>query len=169
MNTILLRYFLLLLLTSLFITTFFTTMMSEILAFSTFLIFFPFLKTQIISNQIIINDTFSFTIVESCIAPAAYILISLIIFSMPNDFKKISKTFTSSILLFTLFNLLRICVLIVIFILFNENTFNKYHIIFYELLSGIITASILIITIKRFNLRGIPIISDVKTITKSYK
>jgi len=106
-----------------------------------------------------------FEIAKACIALSAYILISIVFFSIPIKFKKIVKIYLKSILVFTSFNIIRILVLMSINLILGKTYFELVHLAFYQLLSGVVTALIIIYFLKKEKITEvIPVFSDLKTL-----
>ena len=77
--------------------------------------------------------------------------------------KKIYKAILKSYLIFTVLNFLRIIILMSVFIYLGKETFDKIHVIFYEFVSGIMVACVVIYYLKKHKIRKIyPFFSDIK-------
>jgi len=130
-----------------------------------------FIEVNLIDGAIHLSNNFIFLIVEECIAPNAYMLITLIFFTLPiNNFKLVFSLWFKSIVLFSAFNLIRILFLMWIHITYGLYYFEKYHLIFYQGLSGVVVALIIIYFLRKNSIKKVyPIISDVRYLIKQVK
>ncbi len=168
-KSLLIRYASMILLNIFFLTTMFTNIMAYIFTAITQFLFSIAIPTTTSSNNIISIENFSISIVSSCIAASAYIIITFIFLSINQKPKTIIKNLFLGYLLFSIANLIRIWLLIIILLKFGASTFYKYHLIFYEAVSGIIVGLIIIFLLKISKNTQIPIIDDIKTIIKLKK
>ena len=121
-----------------------------------------FLEPTRMGNMIIVNNV-SYELVEACIASLAYLL--LIILSMLT--KDISWNIRGKIILWGsslifAMNALRIVVLLAIGTYGNLYLFDKVHLLFWHILSGIFVAAVWIFLVERYKIKSIPILDDVK-------
>ena len=121
----------------------------------------PF-TSAVMSEMNIIVGTTSFVVARECIAPSAYVLITLVFFAMPLELKKLTKLWFYSTLAFTLFNLIRIIFLIWLFAAFGQVAFDRYHLIFYQGLSGLVLAAIALYFLRKEKGKVYPVYSDMK-------
>lgn len=131
--------------------------------------FLKLITTPTISENIIsLPGNVMFLVVKECIAPNAYMLITLVFFSLPIELKTLFKIWLKSVLWFSFFNLIRILLLMFIHVELGTVWFDKVHLIFYEGLSGVVTALIIIYYLRREKIKGIfPIYSDVKYLVQT--
>ncbi len=141
------RYITLFLFSLIFLLNFFTDFLIYILNKLTFILLSLFYNISI-QNQIILITNSSFEITKECVANHGYILIAILIFTFPFKFKESVLIFLKSSIYFTIFNLIRIIILILIQIIFGQYYFDLTHMIFYEFLSAIISSLIVLHQIK---------------------
>ena len=163
------RYSSLMILVYLFNLNLIKELLIKIYTLSSYYILNLFFKITLNNDIIIINQS-KFLIIESCVAIGVYLLISLIYFTIPIKIKNLFKIYIKSILFFSIFNLIRILLLITIQINFGQEIFEKIHLIFYETISGILTAGIITYYLKKEKITKIyPIYSDLKYIYQNIK
>jgi len=166
---LLLRYFFLLLIYILLQNTIFLNYLKLIIVKITYFILYPFYINYINYNlnSIQINN-FNFKIVDACIANNAYIIIAILFLTININYLKSIKYFLEGFLIFTIFNILRIIVLIIIQIHFGNYYFENIHLLFYEFLSGIFVFLIIYYIYRKNNLlkKHIPLFDDIKKIIK---
>lgn len=118
-------------------------------------------------SSLVVNSNYLFSIIQACIAPSVYLLFGLLFFSLPISLKKASSFFLKASVYFTLLNTIRIIVLMYVHILLGNEFFESIHLLFYEFLSGILTAVIVIYILHKNNIKKqYPFISDVKVLIK---
>ncbi|MCA9460437.1 MAG: hypothetical protein KC550_07870, partial [Nanoarchaeota archaeon] len=160
---IFLRYIFLVFLIIIFLSDFFLNVIIFLFNWISYYFLNIFVSTELINGDLILDGKNKFIIVRECIAPSAYILIGIIFMTLPVAFKTLSKILLKSVLVFTLFNLIRILFLMWVHIIFGAYYFEKYHLVFYEGLSGIVTALIIIYYLRKEKIRKVyPIFSDIK-------
>jgi len=111
---------------------------------------------------------FTIQLVPACIAGSAYYLLLILNLSTPLSLKKrfLSLIFSSSTLL--IINIIRI--LFFSFLLLNFlSLFNFLHLIFWYFLSGIFVFLIWLAEIKIFNIKEVPIYSDMRFLFEGIK
>jgi len=118
-------------------------------------------------NYLLINNV-KLIFVPACIAASAYLLLGLLILLTKDiKFQTSIKIFIIGSLAILIANLIRIFILIIILISYNFNTFQNLHLFFWKILSSIYVALIWILLTKYYNIKTIPIYSDLKEILKS--
>lgn len=161
--SILIRYVFILFSVYLFLSSFFLNFFMNLFSYISYLFLSLFTQVTFSGNIIKLPGNIFFIIVKECIAPNAYMLITLVFFSLPIDLKVLFKIWLKSILLFSFFNLIRILILMFIHVKFGVFWFDKVHLIFYEGLSGVVTALIIIYYLRREKIKGMyPIYTDIK-------
>ena len=161
--SIVVRYIFILFAVYFFLSSFFLNFIMGIFGYVSYMFLNLFTKVTLDFNIIHLPGNILFSIVPACIAPNAYMLITLVFFSLPIDLKVLFKIWIKSILWFSFFNLLRILLLMFIDLKFGNFWFDKVHLIFYEGLSGVVTALIIIYYLRCEKIKGVyPIYSDVK-------
>jgi exosortase/archaeosortase family protein len=124
--------------------------------------------TAFLHGNILLVNGFSITLVDACIAGAAYYLLFLLNFSVPMPAKKRIYSLTFSIFSLLIINILRIFIFSILLV----NSFRYFditHKIFWFFLSGIFVFLIWILTIKIFKIKEIPFYNDLKFIYKLTK
>jgi exosortase/archaeosortase family protein len=164
---IFIRYFLIFVLIIIFLSNFFNNVLIEIFTFIAYYFLLLFAKVQIIDNFLLINNTYTFIIIKECIASSAYIFIAFILLSLPIRLKKNLMILLKSVIVFTIVNLVRILFLMWIHIVYGTNVYDKFHLIFYEGVSGVLVALIIIYYLKKEKIKKIyPIVTDIKYLIK---
>ncbi len=125
-----------------------------------------FYNANLVENSIFIgNKVIRF--IPECIAVLAYVaLLFLILFTKGINWKKSAKLFILGSLLILGMNILRIVILSVILVEFGSDMFNKFHLLFWNFVSGIYVALVWIFLVLKFKIKDIPIVSDVKELYK---
>ncbi len=163
------RYITLLFLIYFFISNFFINIISKIFTVISYYLLKLITEVKFISGEIIVGE-YKFLIVEACIAPSAYIFIAFIFLTLPIKYRENIKILSSALIVFSIINLIRIIILMYIHALYGIEMFEKFHLVFYEGVSGILTAVIIIYFLKKKHIKKTyPIISDVKLLLKSIK
>ena len=113
-----------------------------------------------ITHSTLYLDGLTIEMIPACIAGAAFYLLTILVFSTPNLKPRIRflALFTSLLFLFIL-NVLRIIILISIA---GTLYFNAAHWIFWHLVSTIFIVAIWIAVIRMYNIKGIPVLSDLE-------
>lgn len=108
-------------------------------------------------------------IITACIGVAAVFLLMLLNLATPSiKLKKRFKLFLITLAAFLVFNWLRIFILSVLFIE-GAILFNQLHIFSWYVVSTLAVALIWIITTKYFNIKDIPLLSDIEYLRKHIK
>lgn len=160
--SIFIRYLFILFSVYLFLSTIFLNIMMDFFTYISYLFLNLITTPTLLENTISLPGNVIFLVVEECIAPNAYMLITLVFFSLPIEFRILFKIWLKSVLWFSFFNLIRILLLMFIHVEFGTVWFDKVHLIFYEGLSGVVTALIIIYYLRKENIvKKYPIYSDV--------
>ncbi len=164
------RYFSIILLILLFQSSFFLDFFISVFTYISYWFLNIFLEVKMVDGALFLSNSNVFYVVEECIASSAYILITLVFFTLPLKPKDLSKMFLLSITWFTFFNLIRILFLMWVHITFGQYYFDKYHLVFYQGLSGVVVALIIIYYLRKNKITGLyPVISDLKFLISSIK
>ncbi len=108
-----------------------------------------------------------FIFVEACIALAAYyLLLLLILFTKDLSLKMSAKLFLLGSLLILIMNIIRIDLLVVLFIEAGKRYFDIVHLAFWKFIAGIYVALVWILLVRKYNVKSIPIYSDLKELYK---
>ncbi|MBT3324596.1 pacearchaeosortase [archaeon] len=152
-----------------FSSNFFYTIFSPLTIYTTYFILSLFYNVTMTNSSIIFQDvTFSF--IPACTAATAYLIITeLILLTRGVSFKNILKFLYISYLSIFTMNILRILVLIYIYLNYGKNYFDAFHLVFWHILSTIFVALVWIFLVEHFNIRGVPIYSDIKHLLKLKK
>ncbi|MDO8564002.1 MAG: pacearchaeosortase [Nanoarchaeota archaeon] len=126
-----------------------------------------FYETLIDNNSIFI-DTFEIKLIPACIAGSAYLLLLILNLSTEIDFKKRVKSLLFILSSFLLINVLRITFLTY---LFKESLAysNLAHEISWYLGSTVILVIIWFVNVTLFNIKNIPVFTDVKYLFSQVK
>jgi exosortase/archaeosortase len=119
-----------------------------------------FYKTQLSGTTIFI-DGFSISLIKACIAGSAYYLLFVLNMTTPLPIKKRLGSLIFSFSAFFVINLLRI-LFFSLLLLSSFSLFNLTHLIFWYFLSSIIVFMIWFANIKLFEIKAIPVYSDLK-------
>ena len=121
-----------------------------------------------LSGNLILLNSYTIEIISACVAVSAYYLLIVLNLSTPMPLKtRIYSLFCSLIALFTI-NILRLFILAIFFV----NSFAFFDLIHKVFWYGLSTIFILIIwfsLVKLFNIKEMPIYSDLKKLTKLIK
>lgn len=123
-------------------------------------------KPVIIGDSIFIRNQ-SFDVVSACIAGFAYFLFFILVL-LTKDIKLLKrvKMILFGFGLIYLFNILRISLLVFLSLNFGVDIFEKVHMLFWNLLSGVFVALIWILLVLIFKVKDIPVYSDLKYLYK---
>lgn len=161
--SIFIRYIFILFSVYLFLSEIFLNILMTSFSYISYLFLKLFTTPTLSENIISLPENIKFLVVKECIAPNAYMLITLVFFSLPIELKILFRIWIKSILWFSFFNLIRILLLMFIHVEFGLVWFDKVHLLFYEGLSGVVTALIIIYYLRREKIKGVfPIYTDVK-------
>jgi len=116
----------------------------------------------------IIFSSYSIQLVQSCIAGAAYYLLVALNLTTPMNLAKRIKSLSFILILFLFINILRISIFSLLLVN-SFSLFNTIHMIFWYFLSSIFIIAIWIAAIKLFNIKEIPVYSDLKFIYSKLK
>jgi len=120
----------------------------------------------VISNNAIWH---SISIAEACVATSAYfLLLALNLTTRGILWKKRIKIFLFGAFSFLAVNLLRIFIL-AIMVVSSSELFDSAHFIFWHILSTVIVIVIWLFSIKIYNIKEIPLISDLKILREYSK
>lgn len=168
MKQLVLRYFLLILFSTFFLSVPFVFVMERVLATLTYAVFVPFATLNLEGNFLIFSSV-TFAVVEACIAPSMYMLFTILFFSTPLKFKELFKLWGIAVVLFSVFNLLRIIFLISV-TLVDPVYFDMFHLFFYEVLSALGFFIIGFILTKKMREEGkVPLLTDLRSLWNSRK
>ena len=147
--SILIRYTSLVLLIFIFQTDLFNRILEIVFNQIAYWFLNLFTNTILQDSILYINNQFMFLIVDECLAASAYIFIATILLTMPINLKLNFNILWKSLIVFTFVNLIRILFLMWVHLIFGETAFNNIHLIFYEAVSGILVALIIIYFLKK--------------------
>jgi exosortase/archaeosortase family protein len=120
--------------------------------------------TSIIGNQILFNNL-AIELIPACIAGAAYYLLFILILSTPKiEIKERILFILCSSLTLLFLNVFRIFTLS---LLAGSIYFDSLHILFWYATSTIFVVVIWILFVKLFNIKEIPVYSDIKYLLRS--
>lgn len=146
--------------------------------FSYLTIYVPFLLLRLFGFNAIIEPSvssiyinqYSFFFVPACIASSAYYLMSLLVLTTRDISlnKSIKMLLIGFLGIFTL-NIIRIVFLILVFIYFGLDIFNKVHLVFWYGVSTLFVVIIWLFLTKLYKIKTIPVYSDIKYLYKLSK
>lgn len=153
------RYFLIVILISFFLFSYFSNIIGILFTKISYIFLNIFFDVTLLTDSILWQNH-KFLVVDECIGISAYIMLTFLFFSMPTKKDILVKSWVYSLITFTIANLIRIIFLMTIFIVFGENIFDKFHLLFYQILTGVMLAVIFIYYYKRYNIKEKPLIDD---------
>jgi len=121
-----------------------------------------------LTNSTIIFQSHSIEIIPACIALSAYYLLLILNLSTPMPIKKRAYSLILTFALLFLVNVFRIAVFSFIFVS-SQSLFTAFHFITWILLSSIIVFLVWYTGIKVFDIREIPVYSDLKFLVKQIR
>ena len=141
---------------------FFNSMIHIYNIISKFILSF-FIEINLINNLLILSNNYTYIINQYCISPNSYLLICLVFLTIPLKLKSLFKIILKSILIFSIFNLIRIIFLMLVHLKLGQEIFNKYHNFFFQSLTAIAITIIVIYYLKTTNIKNkIPLYTDIK-------
>ena len=127
-----------------------------------------FYQVSYLNSMIILNSKTIIYIIPACIAGSAYLLLLILNLSLPMSLKKRIRTILFSLTLLLSLNILRIFSLSILY----DNSFRFFditHKLFWYGLSTLFVILIWFYTVKKFNIKEIPIYTDLKYLSKKSK
>lgn len=127
-----------------------------------------FYQVSYLNSMIILNSKTIIYIIPACIAGSAYLLLLILNLSLPMGLKKRIRTILFSLTLLLSLNILRIFSLSILY----DNSFRFFditHKLFWYGLSTLFVILIWFYTVKKFNIKEIPIYTDIKYLSKKSK
>lgn len=127
-------------------------------------------NTALLKNNILlINGKIPIELIKSCIAGAAYYLLFIFNISVPNiKLRKRVKMILSAFASFLVLNIIRIVLLIILF-MNGSSFFDIVHKIFWYSLSTLFIIGIWFAQVRIYNIKDIPVYSDIKSLIKKIK
>ncbi len=145
---------------------FYEKILSPLTVYPSYFIIDLFYNANLINGAIFIEN-YVIKFIPACIAVLAYaLLFFLIILTKDINLRKGIKFFFVGALLILTMNILRIDLLLFILIEFGDNMFDKVHLLFWNFVSGIYVALVWIYLIKKYKIKEIPVVSDIKELYK---
>ncbi len=126
------------------------------------------LYTATLQGTILLINSHSIEIINACIAGSAYLLLFILNMLISLDLKKRIIMLLVDYLLLFLFNVSRIIILIIL-VINNSVAFDITHKVFWYGISTIFVILIWFLNIKIFNIKKIPVYSDIKFILNQRK
>ncbi len=128
--------------------------------YTTYLILRIFYNIQLGDYSYIIGS-YEIKLIEACIGISAYILITFLIFlTYGIPWKQRFKILGLGIILIYLMNIIRLIFSIFILTNYSYDLFNKFHLLFWTILSTLYVFGVWIFLIYKFKIKTIPIYSD---------
>ncbi len=101
--------------------------------------------------------------ISACIAASAYyLLLILTLLTKDVKFKIVIKMFVIGSFFILIANIIRIIILILVLLHMGVNWFETIHLFFWRLIASLIVAVIWILLIRKYQIKSIPIYSDIK-------
>ncbi|MDP4012516.1 MAG: pacearchaeosortase [Candidatus Nanoarchaeia archaeon] len=118
-----------------------------------------------LAGTTILTNSHSLNFIPACAAASAYILLGILIL-LTKDIKTKTriKMFLLGSLIILIANIIRIDSLIILLLNGGQNYFETLHLFIWKILSSIFVAGVWIFLIKKFKIKSIPLISDLKAI-----
>jgi exosortase/archaeosortase family protein len=108
--------------------------------------------------------------ISACTATSAYYLLAiLILLTKDMGLKRGMKIFIAGALLILLMNIVRIDILLIVLAEKGVNMFTSLHLIFWEFISSLYVAAVWIFLVKKFRIKNIPAITDIKELYRKTK
>lgn len=137
--------------------------------YPSFFLFKLLFDVELSGNNFIINNSMNITLIDACIAGAAYYLLLILNLSTRNiENKKRIKLILISFLSFLILNILRIFLLGLMYI-YELDYFDITHKVFWYGLSTIFVIGIWFFEVKKYKIKEIPFYSDIKYLLKLSK
>lgn len=120
------------------------------------------------NNSYVVDFSYSFVLINACIAGSAYLLLIGLNLAMKMDYKKRLYSILTTVLLLYILNILRIVVFSIIYVN-GFSYFDFTHKLFWYVLSTVYVVFIWFFSVKIFKIHEIPVISDFKELSKYIK
>ncbi len=121
-----------------------------------------------LSGITILTNSHSLTFIPACAAASAYILLGiLILLTKDIKLKTGMKMFFLGSLIILIANIIRIESLIFILVNGGKNYFETLHLLIWKVLSSIFVAFVWIFLIKKYKIKSIPLVSDIKYLKRN--
>lgn len=127
-------------------------------------LFYP----AVLLGDSIIVSSLTIILVEACIAGSAYYLLTILNLTTPMPIKTRIKSLLFSYISFLIINILRISLVSLLF-LSSSPYFDFTHKLFWYFLSTIFVVLIWILSIKIFNIKSIPVYTDLNLLKQLKK
>ena len=164
---LILRYSILIL-AALFNLWIFYTIFTPLTVYPVYFIIKLFFNTSLLENIIFVNSI-PIELIKACIAGSAYYLLFIFNMSVPNiKLKKRISMILFSFLSLLILNIIRIISLIIIYIQKNS-IFNITHEVIWYAFGTIFVVGIWFLEVKIYNIKEIPIYSDIKLLISKIK
>lgn len=158
--SIVIRYILLLILGS-FNLIIFYKIFTPLTIYPVYFLFSVFFPNSMLVGETIYFKTIALIIAPSCIAGAAYFLLTILNFTTPMNFLRRILSLAFSYIIFLIINIFRIFIFAIFFI-WSFSIYNLTHFIFWYVVSTMIVFFSWYFTIKFFNIWKTPFYSDFK-------
>ena len=142
----------------------FSFIFTPLTVYGSYIILLSFFDVIIRDSFLIVNG-FPFKIVEACVASAAYYLLWLLCFLTKDISVKVRfKIIVYGFLLIFGMNLFRIGLLVFLAMKYGFYWFSLVHLTFWYIVTGVYVALVWIFLVRYYNIKNVPMYSDVKTI-----
>lgn len=128
------------------------------------------LNPKIIDSVSFIIKNQTIEIIPACIAFSAYVLLAALTLTTKGiSLKTAAKIFLFGSLSILTINIIRIDLLIYMLVLVGSKLYETVHLLFWKILSSIIVVAVWIIFTRKYNIKEIPVYSDIKYLIKKIK
>ncbi len=148
--------------------SFFSFVLTPLTIYGVYLLLFSY--GPVVFDKIFTINNINFEFVEACIASYAYYFL-WILCMLTKDINvktRIKMILYGSLLIFAM-NILRVGLIITLAVDYGFFWFNLVHLFFWKFFSGVYVALVWIFLVKIYNIKGIPIYDDLKTLIINIK
>lgn len=147
----------------------FYTIFTPLTIYPSYFLIKLFFNTTISGNVLILNNSIFIDLIKACIAGSAYYLLFILNMSIPNvKLKKRISMIVFSFLTLLILNILRIVFLIIVYMQKNS-AFDLTHEIVWYVFGTLFVVGIWFAEVKIYNIKEIPIYSDIKYLINKIK
>lgn len=128
---------------------------------------FLYAYDPIVTMDVLFIQNHGFEFVEACIATASYYLLWVLAL-LTKDLTVLTrlKVIVTGFALFLAMNILRIIILILLALHFDQAWFDAVHLLFWKFISGVYVAGVWFFLVYVYKIRSIPLYDDIKYIYK---
>ena len=138
--------------------------LSPITVLGSFVLLDPFYNVALVGTELIF-DSVTFSFIPACIAVSAYLFLgALILFTRGIGWRLALKMFAIGSGAIFLANLMRILFLVWVYVQYGRNIFESLHFSIWFLVSTVFIAGLWIGLVKYYEVKGVPVYSDLKAV-----